>query len=241
MERDMWRRGLPWYGMPLGIAMLDGTCAAPVGDVGNAASYAFPTQYDLVTGIDGPDLTAGTRRDVEDAFVASAERLAARGARILGTGCGMLGQYQGALAARSPIPIATSSLIQVPAVLRLIAADSRVLVLGADSRWIRREHLLACGVQRAELDRVVIRGMDTAEHFRANLMGGIDEYDPAIGQAEALSAIEEAIAEEPAIAAIVFECTNLGPFSAAARRRFDLPVWDAIGLLDWLHSAVADS
>lgn len=233
-------RGYPWYGANLGIAVLDGGIPAPLGDVSNARSYAFPVQYDMMPGIGGLDLIAERRDDVLEALTASTARLAAHGARIAFTGCGMLGQYQRIAADASVIPLATSSLLQVQLALRVVKPSQRVLVLGVDSAWIRTEHLVECGVHADELDRVVIRGMEKAAHFRGNLLGEIDRFDPAIAQEETLAAVSEALDEAGDIGAVVFECTNLGPYTAAARRRFGLPIWDPISLASWLEAGIAD-
>ena len=53
-----------------------------------------------------------------------------------------------------------------------------------------------------------------------------------------LAVIECMLAETPAIGAIVSECANLPPHSAAIQRTFGLPVFDIVTLVDWLHSAI---
>lgn len=240
MSYDPLTRGYPWYGAELGIAVLDGGIPAPLGDVSNARSYAFPVQYDMMPGIGGLDLIAETKQFVLDGLTESTSRLATRGARIAFTGCGMLGQYQRVAADASVIPLATSSLLQVQLALRMVKSTQRVLVLGVDSAWIRSEHLLDCGVHPSELDRVVVRGMEKATHFRGNLLGEFDRFDPAIAEEETLAAVGDALQDAGDIGAIVFECTNLGPYSAAVRRRFSLPVWDPISLASWLAAGVTD-
>lgn len=232
-------RGLPWYGTHLGLTLLDdGGIAAPEGDVANARSYDFPVQYDLVHGIGGLDLTVEARDDVRDGLVATADRLASRGARAVLAGCGMFGRYQGEVADRARVPVATSSLLQVPLALRLVPTTARVLVVCVDSAWIGDEHLLACGVAEADLGRVVVRGMEDAQHFRANLLGEVDVLDTDVAQAETLAVVRDAL--DDTIAAVVFECTNLGPYSAAVRAATGLPVWDAVTLARWLHAGVTD-
>jgi hypothetical protein len=230
--------GYPWYGADLGIAVLDGGIPAPIGDVSNVYSFGVPVQYDVMPGIGGLDLIGGIRDDVECSLRDSVERLASRGARIAFTGCGMLGQYQRIAADAAPIPIGTSSLLQVPLALRVVPTSQRVLVLGVDRAWVRDEHLVECGVHPGELDRVIVRGLEAAPHFRGNLLGEFDVFDPERARDEVLAVLADAIEESPEIAAVVFECTNLGPYSAAARTRFGIPVWDAIALADWLAAGV---
>ncbi|GAA1701294.1 aspartate/glutamate racemase family protein [Microbacterium sediminicola] len=238
MSYDRLKRGHYWAGADLGIAILDGDFPAPIGDVSNIRSYDFPVQFDLLPGINGPDLFWDKREDISAELIASTERLAKRGARIAFTGCGMFGQYQSEIAASSPIPVGTSSLLQVALALRVIRPEQRVLVLAVGSEWVRSEHLLDCGVHPDELGRVAVHGMQNATHFLGNLMGEIEQFDPAIAEAEVLDALTAALEKEDGIGAIVFECTNLGPYTSVVRERFGLPVWDAISMASWLAAGV---
>lgn len=238
MSYDPLKRGNYWSGADLGIAILDGDFPAPIGDVSNIRSYDFPVQFDLLPGINGPDLFWEKRDHILAELTASTERLAARGARIAFTGCGMFGQYQRLIAGASPIPVGTSSLLQVAPALRVIRPDQRVLVLAVGSEWVRAEHLLDCGVHAEELDRVAVHGMQNATHFLGNLMGEIDTFDPSVAEREVIDAVASALAQEEGIGAIVFECTNLGPYTSVVRERFGLPVWDAISMATWLAAGV---
>jgi excisionase family DNA binding protein len=49
----------------------------------------------------------------------------------------------------------------------------------------------------------------------------------------------EFLSREPQIGALVFECTNLPPFSAAVREALHLPVFDAITLVNFAYQVVA--
>jgi hypothetical protein len=238
MPYDPLKRGSLWTGADLGIAILDGDFPAPIGDVSNIRTFSFPVQFDLLPDITGPDLFWERREDILAELIASTERLARRGARIAFTGCGMFGQYQRLIAGSSPIPIGTSSLLQVGPALRVIRPEQRVLVLAVGAEWVRSEHLIECGVHPEELDRVSVRGMAHAAHFLGNLLGEIDAFDPSIAGREVMDAVDEAMAEFGDVGAIVFECTNLGPYTSAVRARAGVPVWDAVSMAGWLAAGV---
>lgn len=238
MSHDPLTRAHDGSDADLGIAVLEGDFPAPVGDVRNVHSYAFPVQFDRLAGTTGPDLVGDLREGILDELTASTRRLAARGSRIAFTSCGMFAQYQRRIAEASPIPVATSSLLQVGIALRVIRPEQRVLVLTAGSEWVRAEHLLACGVDADELGRVAVHGMPQAVHFLGNLLGEIDEFDPEVAQREVMDAVGVALAAHDAVGAIVFECTNLGPYTSAVRERFGIPVWDAISMASWLEAGV---
>lgn len=73
-------------------------------------------------------------------FIAAVERLAARGVRAVATCCGFLAIYQRELAAAAPVPVATSSLLQVPQVLRMIGPDGRIGVVTINGAALGERH-----------------------------------------------------------------------------------------------------
>ena len=95
---------------PLGILMLDTRFPRIVGDIGNAQSFDFPVIFRRMEGIGSADAvtTHPDRPRVLAALEANARALVAEGAVGLSTSCGFLALYQDDLAARSPVPVATS-------------------------------------------------------------------------------------------------------------------------------------
>ena len=54
-------------------------------------------------------------------------------------------------------------------------------------------------------------------------------------------AVSTLLSDNPGIGAIVFECTNLPPFSEEVSREFGLPVYDIITLGRWFYSGLIQS
>jgi len=50
--------------------------------------------------------------------------------------------------------------------------------------------------------------------------------------------VERMLTETPTIGAIVSECANLPPFSAAIRQTFGLPVYDIVSLVEWMYAGL---
>ena len=124
------RGGRTVYGQALGILMLDTRFPRPPGDVGNATTWPFPTQYRIVKGTDtsrimgeAPDPT------LLEPFLEAARDLELHGVRAITTSCGFLAVFQRELAAAVSVPVLTSSLLQVPIVSRLLRPDQKVGVL----------------------------------------------------------------------------------------------------------------
>lgn len=226
-------RGRPVYGARLGIIILDTRFQRFIGDIGNAETFRYPVQYSVVSGISlGADLTP--EGETLQVFYRAIDDLVARGVDGISTSCGFLAIMQPHLAARSPVPVATSSLLQIPMLQRMLPAGRQVGVLTAKKPALTPGHFAGVGVS---FDGPVA-GMPLDGYFRANLVSGNPAIDFARQEAEVMDTVRLFLAEHPSIGALVFECTNLSPYSAAVEREFGLPVYDVITMLDWFHAGL---
>ncbi|MBT1174227.1 hypothetical protein JS530_01645 [Bifidobacterium sp. LC6] len=232
------KRGRPFYGVETGVAILDSDIPRPVGDIGNARSFDYPVQYQVVTGVGPKDMFRPRSEKVADGFAQAINTMAGQGVRIAATSCGLLAHYQQEVASRTDIPIAMSSLIQIPVVLRLLRPEQSVLLLTIDAERITPAHLEQSGVGESDRSRVVVQDMAHAPYFLSVIKGTEDDYDSNRALAEVLRAVDEGLGRAPDCGAIVIECTNLPPFSNDIKAHTGLPVWDALTLTDWLAGAV---
>ena len=216
---------------PLGILMLETRFARPPGDIGNPSSFAFPVLFEVVEAASAARVVRERADGLLDGFIAAGRRLVDRGAVGLMTSCGFLALHQPALAAALPIPVATSSLLMVPMLERLMPAGRRVGVLTASAADLTSAHLAAVG---AAADTPV-GGLAPKGHLATVLLGGDLPLDPASAEADLLAAASDLLARHPAIGAIVLECTNMGPYRAALARHTGLPVFDVVGFAHWFH------
>ena len=90
---------------------------------------------------------ANTTREgwVINAFVEAGKELVAEGADGLTTSRGFLSLYQDELAVQCGVPVAASSLMQIPFVERLLPPGQRVGVITANTEILGAEHLEAAG------------------------------------------------------------------------------------------------
>ena len=111
---SMQQGGNSVYGASIGILMLETRFPRIPGDVGNAATWPFPVLYRVVRGA-SPDRVVRRGADgLLDAFVEAGQELVRVGADGLTTSCGFLALHQADLARACGVPVATSSLMQVP-------------------------------------------------------------------------------------------------------------------------------
>lgn len=216
---------------PLGILMLETRFARFDGDIGNPASFGFPVAFEVVEGAAARRVVRDRADGLLDAFVTAGQRLVARGAAGIMTSCGFLALHQAALATALPVPVATSSLLQVPLVERLLPAGRRVGVLTVSAADLTISHLTAVG---AAADTAV-GGLDPEGPFASALLGAETALDPALAEIELLAAADRLLARHPATGAIVLECTNMGPYAAALARHTGLPVFDVVAFAHWFY------
>lgn len=214
----------------LGILMLKTGFPRPPGDVGNPATWAYRTLYKVVEPADvaavvrdGPLPTA-----LVDAFIAAGRGLVAEGATLITTSCGFLVTAQRALEEALPVPVVTSSLLQIAAVQDGLPAGRRVGVITFDSRRLSPAHLAAAG---APVDTPVA-GLESGRELHRVIAGDLPELDKEAAEADVLATGRALRAACPALGAVVLECTNLPPYREALSQDLGLPVHDLVTLVE---------
>jgi Asp/Glu/hydantoin racemase len=228
--------GYPLYAAPLGILLLDARFPRPPGDIAYAETFDFPVLYKVVQRATPARVVCDGAAGLVDAFCSAAKELEHQGARAICTSCGFLALHQAALAGAVRVPVFTSSLLQTPLILSALAPELKVGVLTISARSLGPEHFAAVGVP--SLERIVVAGLEAAEALYRPIMdnAGPLDVDAATEQVVATAcALRDA---HPELGALVLECTNLPPYAARIQAATGLPVWDAVGLVRWVHAGV---
>ncbi len=228
------RGGKALYGAPIGILMLEARFPRIPGDVGNALSFPFPVLYGVVAGA-SPDRVVRRRAEgLLDAFITEGRRLVRQGAEGIVTNCGFLALLQDELAEALDVPVATSSLLQVPLAQRLLPSGRRAGVL-----TIAAEHLSGAHLEKAGIAAdTPVAGMPPHGHFARSILDDALELDPARCAVEVVEAAAGLLQDHPEIGALVLECTNMCPYSRAVRQRLGLPVLDMLSLIAWFQQGL---
>jgi hypothetical protein len=223
----------------VGIVMLDNRIPRPPGDVGNPASYDFPVAMAVAEGAGTLQVVEHSAAGLLPSVTEAAEGLQRDGVAAVTSCCGFLAVYQNELADSLDVPVATSSLLQVPLALRTLRRDQSLCVLTISASTLTDTHLEAVGIGPALRRRVRLAGLEHTEHFFPTITGDGATLDVRRAETEVVAAAREVVAAHPDIGAFVFECTNLPPYSAAVRAATGRPVWDALTLVHWLHGGCA--
>ena len=125
--------------------------------------------------------------------------------------------------------------MQAPLVQATLPPGKRAGILTVDAKSLSPAHLEAAGVAR---DTPVV-GTETGREFTRVLLGDEERLDAALAERDLLDAGETLLKRHPEVGAIVLECTNMGPYSAALQRHLGVPVHDIVGFITWFHASLA--
>ncbi|MEQ9812242.1 MAG: aspartate/glutamate racemase family protein [Azospirillaceae bacterium] len=219
----------PWSAArPVGIIMLDTHFPRPHGDIGNPATFGG---HALIRRVPAATVASVVRSGALDPAVAvpiadAARELAAAGAAVIATSCGFLGSLQDRLAAAVDVPVIASALNRLPDIRASHGAAARLGILTFDAATLTPAHF---GGNHDPRDAVA--GVEAGRELARVIRGDLPELDIAAAEADAVDAARRLVAAAPDIAAIVLECTNLGPYRTAIARATGLPVHDLVGLI----------
>ena len=223
------------YGASVGILMLEARFPRIPGDMGNALTWPFPVHYKVVRGA-SPDLVVRQGAPgLLDAFIDAGREMVADGVDGLTTNCGFLSLYQEELAAALPVPVATSSLMQVSMVNALLPKGKRAGILTISASTLTDQHLTAAGVP----DGTPIWSTEGGQEFTEAILGNALELDVDLARADNVTAALELQRQNADLGAIVLECTNMIPYAADIAAATGLPVFSMESFVHWFQSGLA--
>jgi Asp/Glu/hydantoin racemase len=222
------------FGASVGILMLETRFPRIHGDMGNAESWPFPVHYKVVPGATPDNVVRGDARLLTDRFISAGKELVAMGADGITTTCGFLALVQEDIKEALGVPVATSSLMQIPMVQALLPAGQRVAVITISKASLTKEHLAAAG---APLDTPII-GTDDGRCFTRDVLGDAAEIDFAACRQDVIDAAGQVTKLEQNIGAIILECTNMVPYADDVRKISGLPVFSIHSFISWFQSGL---
>jgi aspartate/glutamate racemase len=235
-ERRLYRarRGQVAYGYSVGIVCLEYFLPFIPGDVGNASSYDFPVLYREVRGATFEAIIQRQDPAMAAPIVEAAQELERQGAKAITSDCGYFGAYQREVAAAVDVPVFMSSLMQAPLALSMLAPSKKLAVLVANGASLSDAFLEKVGI--VDRSRIVFRGLEDKPEFRKTVLDEVGTLDAEAVEREVVDAALEVQAAHP-LGAILLECSDLPPYSAAVQEATGLPVFDFIGFINYVHQA----
>ena len=225
------------YGEDVGILMLDTRFPRPPGDIGNAWSFDFPVRYKTVKGaFQEMIMKHEPEPQLLDPFIEAARELEHEGVRAITTSCGFLAPFQKELAAAVGIPVLASALLQAPLINAMLPPTMKIGVFTERAGYMNERHFNGVGWSTDDIP-VHVKGMKDDAVFPTVFIGDGSELETEVLIAEMVEMTEEFMDECPDAGAILFECTNMCPFSAHVARVSGLPVFDVNTLINLFHNA----
>jgi len=227
--------GKTLYGAAVGILMLETRFPRIPGDMGNAETWPFPVLYKVVPGASPRRVVCEKAAGLLDEFLAAADELVRHGADGITTTCGFLSLYQQEIAAHVRVPVATSSLMQIPSIERVLPPGRRVGVLTVSAANLTREHLHAAGADPA----TPVVGTDGGSEFSRVMINDEERLDIAAAERDILAAGDTLVASHDGIGAVLLECTNMVPYARALSQHLRLPVFSIYTFVTWFQSGLS--
>lgn len=232
------RKGQNIAGYPVGIIYIEDVWYPYMpGNVVNGYTYDFPVRLKAVKDLTVDKLLFNSGDYLYDSILEACRELEQEGVRAISGACGFFGNFQSRLAQDCNVPVAVSSLVQLPWVSALIRSRQKIGVLTASADSISEHLFESCGVGRELQDRLVIKGLRDEKEFSC-IVEGRGDFDNGIVRQEVVSKAEELVRENPDVGAILLECSDMPPYAYAVQAATGLPVFDFITLIKWLHSGV---
>ena len=203
------------------------------GNVVNAYTYDFPVRMMAVPNLTNDRLFNADPTIADDIIATAKHMVENEGVRAICSACGFFGNFHKQVAEAVDAPVALSSLVQLPWIKNLIKPSQKVGILTANASALTPELFKNCGVE--DFSNIVVKDMMNSKEFAAVVdMRG--HFDNEIARQEVVQAALELLEGDDDIGAILLECSDMPPYAAAIQEATQLPVFDFITLIKWLHN-----
>lgn len=222
------------YGASVGILMLDARFPRIPGDMGNALSWPFPVHYKIVRDA-SPDRVVRQQGDgLLGHFIDAARELVADGVDGISTNCGFLSIFQDELAAAVPVPVLTSSLMQVEMVNRILPRGKKAGVLTISASTLTEVHLDSARVPKD----TPIGTTEGGQEFTRAILDNETELNVDLARQDNVAAAVALQQANPDLGAFVLECTNMCPYASDIAEATGLPTFSILSLVSWFQSGL---
>jgi Asp/Glu/hydantoin racemase len=205
------------------------------GNVVNAWTYDFPVRMKAVPNLTNTRLFEADPTIADDIIKVALHMVEKEGVRAICSACGFFGNFHRKVAEALDVPVALSSLVQIPLIQTMLKPSQKIGVLTANAKAITPELFENCLI--TDVDRIVVQDTMQTENFSA-VVDNRGHFDNEKARMEVVQMARELLAKDSEIAAILLECSDMPPYAAAVQQETQLPVFDFVTLIRWIHNAV---
>lgn len=220
-------------GFAIGILVLDLWYPLIPGNVANACSFNFPVLYKILKGAGIEILNADPA--ILNKVIEGGNELVEQGVRAIIGSCGYFGFYQKEAARALNVPVFLSSLLQVPIIVQSLKPKQKVGILCAVDDSLTPKILNSCGIK--DESRIVIVGAQDLPEFQ-NILKCNGNFNSNKLETQLVDLSKQLVKDNPQVAAILLECSDMPPYARAIQNAVKLPIFDFITLIYWVYNAV---
>lgn len=219
------------------LALADPHDAAVPPPVGFDAAdwFAYPTLVRTVPNAWARDVGGG-KPALTQAYVDTARELEKAGCCAITADCGYTIAFQDAVRNAVSIPVACSSLLQLPFIRTMLPKNARIGLLCFDAPRLTRDYLRIAGIENPEI--LAIGGIEGTTSWN-NWTAANTTTDWPVLERDVMTAARTLQRENPDITHWLLECTGFPRFRPLIRAETGLPVFDWVSLCNHLMEAAA--
>jgi hypothetical protein len=224
-------------GYTVGIMLLDVHYPILPGNVVNACTYNYPVRHKWVPGANQARMHSGDDSLLPE-LIKTAQELEIEGCRAICGACGYFGHFQSRVADAVDVPVYLSSLVQVPWIRAGLKRSQKIGVLCADGKNLTPELFQHCGLSEDDFNHCVVKSAGHLPEFSA-FMERRGHFDNGAIRQELIDLALQIVNENPDVGAFLLECSDMPPYAADIQAAVNLPVFDFITMINFVHQAVA--
>lgn len=230
------KKGQLEYGKYIGIILMDIFMPFPPGCPANASTFQYSVAYEKISGADISSLIYKKDKNLLDEFVSAGWKLIQKGVKAITGNCGFMILFQNELANEFPVPVFISSLLQISFISKIIKQQDKIGIIATHSNKLTPEMIdIAAGNLP---NSIVIAGMENQKNFVETVHKEKGTMDFFKIQDEVIKVSSDLIKKNPDIKILVFECTDLCPFSYSVQQKLGLPIFDFTTMIDFVFASL---
>ncbi len=229
------KKGQVSYGEPIGILLLENYAPFIPGDVANATTYDFPVRFQRVEGLTVERIF---KHDLSllDSMIEAGKQLIREGVRAITGDCGFMAIYQDQLTEALQVPMFLSSLLQIPFMSLMIRKTDKIGIVTANAPSLDQDVFNRIGI--IDTGNLAILGLEEKSNFAGAAIDEVGYLDSEKVEQEVVSVALELVRRDADVKMILLECSLLPPYGAAVQEAVQLPVFDFVTMINYVHSAM---
>ena len=216
----------------LSLLQLDTGFPRIAGDVGSPQTWRAALDLHVIADLSVQKVVAAAPR-ADDISGVEPVLAKVRG-DVITTSCGFLGIWQDRLAAAAPAPFIASSLNGLPVLMERYAPEE-LAILTFDAATLKAPAFAP--LLNGFAGPVI--GLPATSHLKQVIADDLARLDAARAESEIIDLVAGLMAQRQ-VRALLLECTNLPPYKAALKKRFDIEIFDILTQIHLVNPDIVD-